>query len=179
MADPASIRYKNPGAMWGGSRADKWGATAAQVLNDGLGQGNNIAIFPTFVQGAAAQFDLWKSNYSGMTLDAAIRKWSGGNSSPAYMTFLKSQTGIGINDVVTIALLASPTGLALMKSQARWEAGKPYPMTDAEWQTAQHMVFPGSVPAPPPDIPKSVPVAVAPPATGFWASLKNIFVRKA
>jgi hypothetical protein len=29
-----------------------------------------------------------------------------------------------------------------MKAQAQWEAGKPYPMTDAEWRQAQAMVFP-------------------------------------
>lgn len=179
MAEVASIRTKNPGAMWGGSRANKWGATDTIGLNDGLKQGNNIAVFPTFVQGAAAQFDLWRAAYTGMSLSAAITKWSGGNSSPQYMAFLERTTGIHGVDTITPALLASPRGRALMKAQAQWEAGKPYPMTDTEWQTAQHMVFPGSVPAPPPDIPKPVPVPAAPPATGFWASLKSIFVRKA
>lgn len=44
---PASIRYKNPGAMWGSKLAIKWGASPRAVsLNDGTGQGNNIAVFP-------------------------------------------------------------------------------------------------------------------------------------
>jgi hypothetical protein len=53
--EPASIRYKNPGAMWGSTLAIKWGADPKAVtLNDGKGQGNNIAVFPTYVQGICA-----------------------------------------------------------------------------------------------------------------------------
>lgn len=36
--EPASIRYKNPGAMWGSALAIKWGAAKKAVtLNDGKG----------------------------------------------------------------------------------------------------------------------------------------------
>jgi hypothetical protein len=49
--------------MWPGARATRWGSTTYVTLKDG--QGNKIAVFPTFVQGAAAQFDLWASNYTG------------------------------------------------------------------------------------------------------------------
>jgi len=139
MTEPISIRTNNPGAMWGGKRAEKWGATADILTGDK--QGNHIAVFPTKVQGAAAQFDLWRGGYAGMTLGAAIRKWSGGNSSPSYSAFLTNKTGIEMLDVVTHELLAGPKGLSLMKAQAQWEAGKPYPMTDAEWEEAQRMVF--------------------------------------
>jgi hypothetical protein len=56
--EPASIRYKNPGAMWGSSLARKWGAEPKAVsLNDGTGQNNTISVFPTFVQGICAQLD--------------------------------------------------------------------------------------------------------------------------
>ena len=80
---PASIRYNNPGAMWGGNAISrKWGETGNVALNDGLGQGNHAAIFPDKVHGAAAQFDLWRNKYTGLSLGAAIKKWSGGNSSP-------------------------------------------------------------------------------------------------
>lgn len=139
MTEPASIRYKNPGAQWPGARATKWGSTQYVTLNDG--QGNKIAVFPTFVQGAAAQFDLWASNYTGMTLKAAIDKWSGHNSPAPYVAFLEKNTGVSINTKVTRELLASPTGWKLLKAQSRWEAGKPIPMTDAEWQLAQKKVF--------------------------------------
>jgi hypothetical protein len=30
-----------------------------------------------------------------------------------------------------------------MKAQAQWEAGKPYPLSDAQWQQAQAAVFKG------------------------------------
>lgn len=155
-----SIRTKNPGAMWGGARAQKWGATADLILKDG--QKNHIAVFPTFVQGAAAQFDLWRAVYSNMTLAAAIEKWSGHNSSASYADFLKTHAGVSQSDVITSAFLASPRGLALMKAQAQWEAGQPYPMSDAEWLAAQNMVFKGAkAPAstkPPVVKPKIVPV---------------------
>lgn len=138
----ASIRYNNPGAMWGGNKiATKWGATKNITLNDGLGQGNTIAFFPDVVHGAAAQFDLWSSNYAGLTLSAAIRKWSGGNSSLPYLNFLQQKTGLTPVTVISRSVLASPQGLALLKAQAQWEAGQPYPMTDAQWQEAQQRVF--------------------------------------
>lgn len=147
--EPASIRYKNPGAMWPGARATKWGSTTYVTLNDA--QRNKIAVFPTFVDGAAAQFDLWATNYTGMTLKAAIDKWSGHNSPASYVAYLEKATGISINTAMTRALLASDAGWKLLKAQSRWEAGKPIPMTDAEWQQAQKMVFGGAiVPVTPP-----------------------------
>ncbi len=152
MSVPVSIRSNNPGAMWGGARAAKWGATADIRLHDG--QGNHIAVFPTKVQGAAAQFDLWRTSYSGMTLRAGIARWSGGNSSPAYVAFLTRRTGIRADDVITRELLAGPRGLALMQAQAHWEAGRPYPMTEAEWRRAQAMVFGRHEPQPEPPKPE-------------------------
>ena len=140
---PAAIRYKNPGAMWPGKVATKWGSTDWTTLNDG--QGNKIAIFPTFVQGAAAQFDLWATKYAtGETLKQLIDRWSGHNSPAEYVRFLEAQTGISINTVVTRALLASPPGWKLLKAQSRWEAGQPIPMSDDDWQQAQKMVFDGA-----------------------------------
>jgi hypothetical protein len=129
--------------MWGKGNpiAAKWGSTKTETLADGLGQGNNIAHFPTMVQGAAAQFDLWDQHYTGMTLKAAISKWSGGNWDQPYADFLTKQTGLSLDRQVTKELLASAVGLKLMEYQARWEAGQPYPMTEAEWQSAQALVF--------------------------------------
>lgn len=177
MTEPASIRYKNPGAMWGGSRANKWGAVDDIVLKDG--QSNHIAVFPTTVQGAAAQFDLWRAAYTNMSLQAAIKKWSGGNSSTAYMNFLKGKTGIGPDDMVTVGLLSGARGLSLMKAQAQWEAGKVYPMTDDEWRQAQAMVFGGAVPAKPPPQPAPAPKPVSPPSawTAFFMAVLGLFKR--
>lgn len=140
--EPASIRFSNPGAMWGKGNAiaTKYGATASPILNDGLGQGNNIAVFPDKVHGAAAQFDLWNSHYTGMTLKAAITKWSGGNWSQSYANFL-IKSGIALTTIITSAILSSSSGLELLKLQAQWEAGQLYPMTDDEWKQAQDMVF--------------------------------------
>jgi hypothetical protein len=142
---PAAIRYKNPGAMWGKGNplTKKWGSTQYVMLNDGLGQGNNIAVFPDYVHGAAAQMDLWRSKYTGRTLAAAIRRWSGGNWSAPYATYLTKNTGIGMDEMVTVSLLASDRGWKLMKFQASWEAGPnhPWPMIDEDWKAAQRLVF--------------------------------------
>src|SRR6201996_6444028 len=131
MAEVASIRSNNPGAMWGGNAISRrWGETEHVALHDGLGQGNQIAVFPDVIHGAAAQFDLWRSNYCDMTLAAAIKKWSGGNSSNTYMNFLSTRTQLTHSSMITREVLAGPIGLKLMKAQAQWEAGKPYPITD-------------------------------------------------
>lgn len=150
--EPASIRFSNPGAMWGKGNplATKWGATASPILNDGLGQGNNIAVFPDKVHGAAAQFDLWhtSTHYHNKSLTDAIHTWSGGNSSANYVNFLvKHAPGLTAMSIINDALLSSPLGIAMMKAQAWNEAGKPYPMTDDEWKQAQDMVFGGVQPA--------------------------------
>lgn len=142
----ASIRSNNPGAMWGNKLATKWGATKSEVLHDGLGQGNNIAYFPTKVQGACAQFDLWRTGYTGRTLRAAITKWSGGNWSQPYANFLTQHLQCSIDTMIDNNFLSGPTGWKLMKYQAQWEAGQPYPMTDEEWQKAQSIVFGAEAP---------------------------------
>lgn len=146
MREPASIRYNNPGAMWGGTALSrKWGETSNVALADGTGQGNHIAVFPTKVQGAAAQFDLWRSSkyYKNKRLDAALRTWSGGNHWESYVAFLtKRVPGLNASTIINSEFLASPSGILMMKAQAWHEAGKPYPMTDAEWAQAQELVFP-------------------------------------
>src|SRR5678809_776276 len=102
----ASIRSKNPGAMWGrvGKRpslnkfvptnnplAVKWGSTQTEYLNDGLNQGNNIAYFPTYLQGICAQMDLWRSspNYKNKKFKDAISIWAGRNNVASYIAFVK------------------------------------------------------------------------------------------
>lgn len=156
---PASIRFKNPGAMWGTSLALKWGAGKAVVLHDGLGQRNNIAPFPTFVQGAAAQIDLWHTSvhYHNKTLSQAIETWSGGNSWQGYVTYLCHKVpGLKPSTVINDAFLESPSGLLMMEAQAENEAGRVYPMTPAEWKQAQDMVFHGAA-APAAPVPGPAP----------------------
>jgi hypothetical protein len=152
--------------MWGGSAlAKKWGATSTVGLNDGLGQGNNIAVFPTMVMGAAAQIDLWHTskNYHNKRLEDAIHTWSGGNYVSSYLAFLmKRVPGLTPDTIIDDDFLKSGQGLAMMKAQAWHEAGKQYPMTDAEWREAQALVFSGKTP-PPRRLPGlSLPAALRP-----------------
>jgi hypothetical protein len=149
--EPASIRFNNPGAMWGGNALSrKWGATANIGLKDGTGQGNTIAVFPTKVAGAAAQLDLWRSSkhYRNKRLDAAIKTWSGGNHWQSYVKFLSDRVpGLTGSTIINEAFLSSFSGIAFVKAQAWHEAGEPYPMTDAEWEQAQAKVFGGATAA--------------------------------
>lgn len=147
--EPASIRYKNPGAQWPGPVSKKFGSTKYVVLKDG--QSNKIAVFDTFEAGAAAQFYLWATKYTGMTLEAAIKKWSGHNSSKSYADHMKKKVGISMSDMMTREYLAGPDGWKFMKAQAQWEAGKVYPMTDKQWQAGQELAF-GKPENPAPDI---------------------------
>lgn len=152
--EPASIRYKNPGAMWGSALAIKWGASPKAVtLNDGKGQGNNIAVFPTYVQGICAQLDLWRTSkhYKNKRFSEAIAIWSGGNNVESYIKFVLDRVpGMTRNTVMDDAFWRSSMGLAFLKAQAWHEAGKKYPAPDADWIEAQRLVFLGLAPTVPP-----------------------------
>lgn len=152
--EPASIRFKNPGAMWGSALAIKWGAQKKAVaLNDGTGQGNNIAVFPTYVQGICAQLDLWRSSrhYKNKRFSDAIRVWSGGNHVESYIRFvLERVPGMTRDTILNDAFWLSPQGIAFLKAQAWHEAGKPYPAPEADWIEARRRVFGKVVPSPPP-----------------------------
>lgn len=147
MTEPASIRYKNPGAMWGSALAIKWGAAKKAVtLNDGKGQGNNIAVFPTFVQGICAQLDLWRTskNYRNKRFADAIRIWCGGNNVESYIRFVGARVpGMTRETILNDEFWLSSKGIAFLKAQAWHEAGKPYPATDAEFVEARRRVFSG------------------------------------
>jgi hypothetical protein len=135
--EPPSIRYKNPGAVWGSALAIKWGANKQPVtLNDGKGQGNNIAVFPSYVLGICAQLDLWRSssNYRNKAFADAIVIWSGHNEVESYIAFvLKRVPGMTRSTVMNDTFWRSPSGIAFLKAQAWHEAGKPYPAPDADW----------------------------------------------
>lgn len=145
--EPASIRYKNPGAMWGNALAIKWGAARKAVtLNDGKGQGNNIAVFPTFVQGICAQLDLWRTskNYRNKRFCDAIAIWSGHNSVEQYIAFvLKRVPGMTRDTVMDDAFWKSPMAIGFLKAQAGHEAGRVYPAPAEDWTAAQKRVLSG------------------------------------
>lgn len=148
---PASIRYKNPGAMWGNALAIKWGADPHPVtLNDGKHQNNNIAVFPTYVQGICAQMDLWRTskNYRNKRFADAIAIWCGHNSVEQYIALVeKWAPGMTRDTVMDDAFWRGPLAIPFLKAQARHEAGQVYPAPDADWVEAQRRVLSG-VPLP-------------------------------
>lgn len=156
MTEPASIRYKNPGAMWGGNAiSKKWGEMGNVSLNDGLGQGNRIAVFPDYVHGICAQIDLWRSpRYHNKRFADAIKIWSGGNWVQSYIDFVtKRVSGMTEDTIMSDAMLNSPMGVSFLRAQAWHEAGKQYPAPDGDWIKAQSIVFGGKVPANAEDVP--------------------------
>jgi hypothetical protein len=148
--EPAPIRYKNPGAMWGGNAVTKkWGEMGNVKLNDGLNQNNHIAVFPTYVQGICAQIDLWRTpRYRNKRFDAAIAVWSGGNWVQSYIKFVLDRVpGMTAGTIISDDFLSSPMGLKFLKAQAWHEAGKPYPAPDSDFVEAQRRVFGAKTPA--------------------------------
>jgi hypothetical protein len=162
--EPASIRFKNPGAMWGGNAiSKKWGEMGNVKLNDGMGQNNHIAVFPTYVAGICAQIDLWRTpRYANKRFADAIAVWSGGNSVASYIAFVKARVpGMTENTIINDALLSSDMGVKFLKAQAAHEAGKVYPAPDGDWIEAQKRVFSGAQPpAPKSTIKKAAPIIV-------------------
>lgn len=129
-AIPASIRNNNPGAQYPGPSSRKFGA----IKTNTIGGGHLIAQFPDKVSGAAALFDLLIRLYVGLTLRAAITKWSGGNSAPEYVAAVSKATGLKSADKLSRAVLADQQKMiAFGKAMAKHEAGQEYPMTDAQW----------------------------------------------
>jgi hypothetical protein len=160
--EPAAIRYKNPGAMWPGAVATKWGSTKWIYLSDGTGQGggghgNKIAIFDTWVQGICAQLDLWRTSpkYRGKRFADAIAVWSGGNHVESYIAYVCARVpGMTRDTIMDDAFWRSPMGIAFLKAQSGHEAGKPIPAPEGDWVKAQQIVMRGGAP----------PVFLPPPA---------------
>lgn len=154
---PASIRTKNPGAMWPGAIPTKWGSKKWIYLSDGTGQGggghgNKIALFDTYVQGICAQLDLWRTSphYKNKPFSQAIAVWSGGNHVEEYIAHvLKRIPGMTRSTIMNDTFWASPMGSAFLKVQASHEAGMTYPASAAEFAEAQRIVFSGKVVTPP------------------------------
>jgi hypothetical protein len=92
------------------------------------------------VNGAAANFDLLRRNYVGLTIGAAGAKWTGDN-------------GFGIpgydpNAILTAEMVDDPAqAIAVMKAMARREAGRESPLTDEQWRQAHAMFKAGSASA--------------------------------
>lgn len=146
---PASIRNKNPGAMYPGPSARKFGSRSFQTLksHDGV---HKIATFPSDVQGAAALFDLLSSpSYANgqRTLKECITKWCGGYYVGTYLKVLEEKAGISADSVLTRDMLADPTiAVPIGRAMAWQEAGRDYPLDEAGWAQGHALAFPTAAP---------------------------------
>ena len=139
---PASIRNNNPGAMYPGPSAKKFGSKRFEVLKSHDGT-HKIACFDDPVHGAAAQFDLLASKaYTGRTVKEAIEKWCGGYYASTYLKVLEENSGVTKDSILTVDMIRNP-GIAvpLAKAMALQEAGKSFPMDDGDWLKAHQLAF--------------------------------------
>lgn len=169
---PASLRYNNPGAQWPGPSSRKFGAVGFVTLRDG--QGNKIAVFDTFEQGAAAQFDLLYRKYAGKPLTRLLTIWSGGNHPAAYTRSVAGEMGIKPDTIITREMLRDPKiAIPLARAMARVESGREHPAPVRAWQTAHRMALGGpqaSQPAsaiPAPSMPEDQPAVPYGPEAEF------------
>lgn len=161
---PASIRNNNPGAIYPGPSARRFGGTTGEVLKSKDGK-HPIVKFPTAVHGAAALFDNLNNAkgvggyyYRNKPLAKAIETWCGSIRAHSYLALIKQQSGIEPTEVLTPEFLRDPERcVALAKAMARHEAGKTYPLEPQEWIEAHAMAFGGGDVAPEPSPNNDVP----------------------
>ncbi|HWK63953.1 MAG TPA: peptidoglycan-binding domain-containing protein [Rhizobiaceae bacterium] len=133
---PASFRYNNPGAQYPSTKAALFGQTGYGVI----GGGHKIARFPSPVNGAAANFDLLHRNYTGLTIGAAGRKWTGANGFGV--------PGYDPNSILTKQMLEdSASAISLLKAIAGRESGQGDNLSEDEWLQAHQMFKAGSADA--------------------------------
>jgi hypothetical protein len=161
---PASIRNNNPGAIYPGPSARKFGGKEGEVLKSKDGK-HPIVKFPTAVHGAAALFDNLNNArsisgyyYRNQTLAKAIETWCGAIRAHSYLALIKQQSGIEPTEVLTPEFLRDPERcVALAKAMARHEAGTTYPLDPQDWIEAHAMAFGGGDVAPEPSPNNDVP----------------------
>lgn len=139
---PASIRNRNPGAIYPGPSSKRFGSTSHEVLHSKDGE-HKIATFPDNVSGAAALFDLLSSPaYTGRPIAKAIEKWCGGFYVSTYIHVLEQNGGITRDTILTRELLSdAAVAIPIGKAMALQEAGKDFPMSEAEWSEAHARAF--------------------------------------
>jgi hypothetical protein len=119
----ASVRHNNPGAQYPAPEAIKFGMTGYAVI----GGGHLIADFPSPEAGAASNFDLLYRKYTGMSIGAAGRMWTG--------SYGFGVPGYDPSTILTKEMLDNPAfAIPFMKSIAHREAGYASPLTDEQWR---------------------------------------------
>lgn len=141
---PASIRNKNPGAMYPGEASKRFGSTTFEILRSTDGE-HRCATFATHEQGAAALFWLLSQpRYANgqRTLEQIIRKWCGDFRTGSYLKTLESKTGVNGSTVLTVDMLKNAEiAIPLARAMAVQEAGVDYPLAEPGWRVAHDMVF--------------------------------------
>ena len=143
---PASIRNCNPGCIYPGPSAKRFGGVSREKLVSGDGV-HQIATFPDMVSGAAALFDnlchagprRGVTYYREQRLADAIDTWCGSHRTPSYLRVINEHAGIDADTVLTLGFLRDPTSaIPLAMAMARQETGRAYPLGINEWRAAHN-----------------------------------------
>ena len=125
---PDGTAYNNPAAAYPRKQDEKYGVEGYGTI----GGGHKIAKFPTPVHGAAANFDLFADNYTGMTFESAMKKWRG-RKSPV-------PSGYSSSDVISEDFLNDPDqAIDFFKKMALHESPDFRGMSDDDWRSAWDM----------------------------------------
>ena len=133
----ANIRYNNPAAAYPRKADEKYGLIGYGVLNGGKQGQHKIGRFPTPTHGAAANLDLFASDYTGMTVYDAVRKWRG-NSGRGEKTVVPR--GYEPNMKITKTFLNNKKkAVDFFKKMALHESPDFKEMSDSDWEQAWQM----------------------------------------
>lgn len=133
MGEVASFRYNNPGAQYPSAEAAKFGQIGYGII----GGGHKIARFPSPVNGAASNFELLHRDYTGKTIYAAGKRWTGSHD--------VGIPGYNPHDILTKAMVTDPDkAIPLLKAIAHRESGRGNNLSELQWQQAHRMFRLGS-----------------------------------
>ena len=168
MAEPVSIRFKNPGALNKGSWMP---AFPGYIGSQETTPGNVTAIFETHEDGLAAWWVLMhKYRASGHdTVREIIVRYGGAGQKAKYEAYARQITAwTGLTPGTVVNLDNDAQLIPFARAMFRYEAGVPSPLTDAQMREGfrRGRAFVGQKPAP--EKPKGSPKPSAPtnPAPG-------------
>lgn len=126
----ATIRYNNPLGAWPSSADNQFGILGYGNLKDG--EGNKIGRFPSPVHGAAANLNLLRRKYKGLTMREVVDKWRGRPKTPVPLGFYEHEV---LDDSI---LNNQAKTINLLQEMAKHESPN-FNMADSQWEAAVEM----------------------------------------
>ncbi len=126
----ATIRYNNPLGAWPSDADNQFGILGYGNLKDG--EGNKIGRFPSVVHGAAANLNLLRRKYKGLTMREVVDKWRGRKGTPVPL-------GLYENEVLDDSILNNKARTINLLQQMAKHESRNFEMTESQWEAAYEM----------------------------------------